>query len=471
LICGDDFIKEKSEDFLDLKTALSTKTSYIFEHISAPAIFEGCGIKPDIAIGICRESDDKHHAKQTRIVQNFGCHVITAKQVRDALKSSLERLDAAGLFPNPLTNFVIKVASRCNLNCSYCYMYHALDDSSTTAPVYMAQNVAKMLGQRMAAHSDQNNGIKLSAIIHGGEPLSLRPDIFKQIISEMKNETSTRNVSFGVQTNGTRITNEYLHILDELGMQIGISLDGNNAFANRYRVYHSGAQAYSDILRGVETCLRFPFKNGGFSGVLCVIDPSSSGRETYKYLRSLGLSGFDFLLRDEHHSFGPGGQTTSISAGEFLCDAFDEWLADPSPCDVRIFRTLIALTLSANYSTDSLGLHPMNAVGVSTNGEWELLDVLRICFPSAWKTPYTVFDTSISEAGSSPEFRRLLNWQYDLSDTCLTCKQLFTCGGGYLPHRYNQENMFRNPSSHCDALFKLINHIEACLMKEGINKN
>ena len=133
----------------------------------------------------------------------------------------------------------------------------------------------------------------------------------------------------------------------------------------------------------------------------------------------MGLSAFDFLLRDEHHASAPGGCKASISAARFLCNAFDEWLSDPEPCDVRLFRTIIALLLSSRYSTDSLGLHPLNVLGISSSGNWELLDVLRICFADAWKTPFNVFGNSVDEVASSKDFWNVLNWKYDLSDDCI----------------------------------------------------
>jgi uncharacterized protein len=35
------------------------------------------------------------------------------------------------------------------------------------------------------------------------------------------------------------------------------------------------------------------------------------------------------------------------------------------------------------------------------------------------------------------------------------------CGGGHYPHRYHQDNGFRNASVYCPDLSRLIRHIDA----------
>ena len=41
----------------------------------------------------------------------------------------------------PISGYVIKVASRCNLNCSYCYEYNMGDSSWKKMPKYMEEEL------------------------------------------------------------------------------------------------------------------------------------------------------------------------------------------------------------------------------------------------------------------------------------------------------------------------------------------
>ena len=473
VITGDDYIRRGSENWNALHDIIVGTQHFIFDHISSPTIISHCGIVPDLAIGLTghriefsslnganAKDDINYSSKQVDVARAICKHTIEVASIQSALRHVLEFFREAGIFPERIESFVVKTASQCNLNCSYCYMYQALDDSFKSAPRGMPLNVAARLSRRLSEHFRAGGADQISIILHGGEPLLLPTSEFRSILAALGAELRDCNFRFSVQTNGTRLSCEYLDLLDEYGVQIGISVDGAGPIANRHREYHSKKPAYDEIVAGIDRCNSYRFTKGSFGGVLCVVDPTACGKTTYRQLRSLGVKSIDFLLRDETYTFAPGGLTTASSAGIYLTDAFDEWLADPEPCDVRLFTVIIALSLGAVYSTDSLGLYPYDAIGVGVAGEWELLDILRICWPGAWKTPYTVFDTSVSDIMCSAELARLHQWQYDFSDSCLGCKHLVVCGGGYLPHRYSGENGFRNPSTHCASLYALIEHVQ-----------
>jgi uncharacterized protein len=181
------------------------------------------------------------------------------------------------------------------------------------------------------------------------------------------------------------------------------------------------------------------------------VNPEVNGGDVYKYFRGLGISAIDFLLKDRTHTNCASNQ----SSYDFLRDAFSAWLIDPQPVTVRLFKAIIAQLLDQNWSTDAIGVAPIGLIGVSTGGNWEFLDILRVAFPSAWQTPYNVFQHSIERVHKSAEFRKLIQWQFDYSETCIACKHLLTCGAGYLPNRYDGES-FKNPSSHCKDLYAFI---------------
>lgn len=475
-VCGDDYIRRESTDLENLRTRLANSPRFVFDHVSAPAVLQALGIVPDLVIYLQSQYrqvkcvDDgsmENNERQLSICNEGGWTVRTASNIQEAITVCLAYLHSSGLFPNTLRSFVIKVAAHCNLNCSYCYMYQGFDTEWRSAPAAMPEQVARQVGKRLAEHVD-SCGEKVSCVIHGGEPLAVGARVFHRLVSAMKAEISNRPVAFSVQTNGTLITPDYLARIDELGLHIGISLDGASFETNRFRVDHSGAPAYDAIIRGIETCLSYDFQNGSFGGVLCVIDPTADGRQTYQELSALGLRGFDFLLRDEQHLSDPGGKTKAPSASVFLCSAFDAWLDDTSPCNVRLFQAVIGQIINANYSTDAIGLQPMDALAVGTTGDWEFLDILRICFPGAWKTSFSVFDKSVADVVASADYQRVLGWQYDLADACLACSHLAQCGGGYLPHRYHAATLFKSPSVHCAALFDLMSHVKQRLRVAGL---
>ena len=60
----------------------------------------------------------------------------------------------------PISGFVIKISSRCNLNCSYCYEYNMGDDSWKSMPKTMSIETMSKVMDRIKEHSlkhDFNN--------------------------------------------------------------------------------------------------------------------------------------------------------------------------------------------------------------------------------------------------------------------------------------------------------------------------
>src|SRR5262245_20800264 len=73
--------------------------------------------------------------------------------------------------PTPLTTFVVKVASRCNLNCSYCYMYNLQDRTYRGQPAVMDPFITRAFARRVTNHSKRHHTWGAHIILHGGEPL------------------------------------------------------------------------------------------------------------------------------------------------------------------------------------------------------------------------------------------------------------------------------------------------------------
>ena len=67
---------------------------------------------------------------------------------------------------------LVKVVSRCNINCRYCYVYNMGDTSWVSMPKQMSSQtmmtVAKALGELASAQRR-----RFAVVLHGGEPLML----------------------------------------------------------------------------------------------------------------------------------------------------------------------------------------------------------------------------------------------------------------------------------------------------------
>lgn len=99
---------------------------------------------------------------------------------------------------------------------------------------------------------------------------------------------------------------------------------------------------------------------------------------------------------------------------------------------------------------DALGGDLSTICVVETNGAIGILDVLRICGGEYSRDELNVFDSSLD--GHISHFK--IEEIQKPCGKCTSCPYFSSCGGGYLPHRFDGET-FDNPSLYCDALYGL----------------
>ncbi|MDX2778353.1 radical SAM protein, partial [Streptomyces caniscabiei] len=75
--------------------------------------------------------------------------------------------------PVSLRQFILKVHSRCNLDCDYCYVYHSADTSWQAKPRVMELAVGRQVVRRIAEHAVAHRLPDVRVVLHGGEPLLL----------------------------------------------------------------------------------------------------------------------------------------------------------------------------------------------------------------------------------------------------------------------------------------------------------
>ena len=73
--------------------------------------------------------------------------------------------------PVPLSQFVLKVHSRCDLACDHCYVYEAADQSWRGRPMVISDSVVSQAAQRIGEHAGAHGLPAVQVVLHGGEPL------------------------------------------------------------------------------------------------------------------------------------------------------------------------------------------------------------------------------------------------------------------------------------------------------------
>jgi uncharacterized protein len=359
------------------------------------------------------------------------------------------------------TTFVWKIASRCNLNCTYCYVYNLGDDSWKAQPKLMSDEVARAAASRIREHAEARGLERVVVNFHGGEPFlggtrHLR-SLHRIIADEFHG--SGIGVSTAIQTNGLLFTHEIGDLLADLGVGLYVSVDGPPQVNDRNRI-DLRDRPIGDRLETALKEIVGPRHRRVFAGFLSVVEVSSDPRAVVDYLVGHEPPMIDFLLPLNNHDRPPPAGVPAY--GEWLCAAFDHWMSLDSAVRVRTFDDIILRLLGADPADPE-----SEYLVVETDGSLELDDTLKTAFAGASKLGYNVFDHPLDAVSADERVQAMRPDPALLCATCLACPVAGVCRGGHVSHRYSRTAGLLNPSVYCAALQRLIVHIWQWLGREA----
>jgi uncharacterized protein len=371
------------------------------------------------------------------------------------LELDVPKIRAAGHPAVPFQQFILKVHSRCNLACSYCYVYEMADQGWRGLPQRMSQPVASQAVERIAEHARRHDLGSVDVILHGGEPLLAGAAWLDWLVGALRAAVPAR-VNVTVQTNGTLLDTEMLDTLARLNITVGVSLDGDAAATARHRRYANGRSSYDAVTAGLDR-LRSPAYRDSYAGILCTIDVSNDPVATYESLLDFSPPALDLLLPHANWSLAPPG----TGYASWLTRVFERWYTAPrQETRIRLFSEMIQLILGQAGAVEGLGLAPSTVIVVDTDGAIKQLDLLSSTYPGAADIGLNVATATFDDALDHPTTVARQMGADALATECQACPVLSVCGGGLYPHRYRAGDGFRNPSVYSADLKQLITHVQ-----------
>jgi uncharacterized protein len=366
----------------------------------------------------------------------------------------VQEIRKAGNHPAPFRQFILKVHSRCNLSCTYCYVYEMADQAWRGLPKRMSAAVAGQAVERIAEHAARYGLSSVDVIMHGGEPLLAGAKWLADLAGSLRSRVPAQ-VNLILQTNGTLLDRPMLTTLKRLGVKIGVSLDGDAEATGRHRLYANGRNSFGAVADSLDL-LRSPEFRDCYSGILCTIDVENDPVSTYEALLKFAPPALDLLLPHANHSSGPPGK----GYADWLISIFERWYSAPrQETRIRLFSELIQLTFGHPSQVEGLGLLPSTLIVVDTDGSIKQLDSLSSAYPGAADTGLNVMSGRFDQAFDHPTTVARQIGIDALAEKCLECPVVEICGGGLYPHRFREGYGFRNPSVYCDDLLRLITHV------------
>ncbi|MDM4719040.1 FxsB family cyclophane-forming radical SAM/SPASM peptide maturase [Micromonospora sp. WMMA1363] len=355
-----------------------------------------------------------------------------------------------------LSQYVLKIVSRCDLSCDHCYVYEHPDQSWRRQPRTMASATVTAAAQRIAEHATAHRLDAVRVVLHGGEPLLAGAAALAATAAELRRRLDpVTRLDLRMQSNGVLLTEEIAEVLVTHGVAVGVSLDGDRAANDRHRRYASGVSSHGKVLRAL-ALLRRPEYRPSYAGLLCTVDIDNDPGTVYRALLAEEPPHIDFLLPHANWDRPPPRPAGATPYADWLLAVHRAWTADGRPVPIRLLDSLLATAAGGTTRTEAVGLAAVDLAVIETDGSYQQVDSLKSAYDGAPATGLDVFTHPVDAVAVHPMIAVRQAGLDGLCATCRGCPVVRQCGGGLFAHRYRTGAGFDNPSAYCVDLARLI---------------
>ena len=324
--------------------------------------------------------------------------------------------------PSPSVTFMLVVSQRCNLRCTYCYVYEGQFDFDHQPSAQMSPDSARIWAESLI---EAFPGLEVYCFhFYGGEPTMNMKAV--RLAVEAAEEAARRagaRAEFMITTNGTLITDEVARFLNEHRFTVYLSIDGDEPTHDANRPYRSGRRSYAKVVGAIEKLRGQPdVRLVGSS----VISAQLSLGDALASLRGHGIAEAkaERVHLDPEDGLCLRGENRELYIEEVRGLAkqyIDALETGETPIDSRLNSRILQLfskTRRERFCTASEG-----TFGVTATGE---------IYPCALMIGREEFHLgSVREGISGPgreRFARRFGMRHQ--DSCRVCWARFLCGGG-----------------------------------------
>ena len=329
-------------------------------------------------------------------------------------------------FSRPLYIMAKPAGSLCNMRCRYCYYL----EKSRYYPgrTMMPDDV---LEEFIKQYIEAQTMPAVMFTWHGGEALLRTPDFYKKVLRLQRKYARGIHVDNCIQTNGTKLTDEWCRFFKDNGWLVGVSIDGPREYHDAYRQKANGQGSFDDVMRGIELLNKHDVEWNAMAVVNNLI--AARPHEFYQFFKSIDCRFIQFapiVERISSKGLATADEDASLASfsvtpeawGNFLCAIFDEWVRkDVGTFFIQIFDATLANTVGVEPGLCTLGRTCGHAAVIEHNGDLYSCD--HFVFPEY--RIGNIRNRSIFEMMDSPVQRRFGNAKFDtLPGQCRRCKWL-----------------------------------------------
>ncbi|BCW99822.1 MAG: anaerobic sulfatase maturase [Armatimonadota bacterium] len=326
----------------------------------------------------------------------------------------------------------------CNLDCAYCFFL----SKEKLYPGSSFRMSDAVLEEHIRQYIESQSVPQVNISWQGGEPTLMGLDFFRRSVElAEKYRKPGMSIFHTIQTNGTRLDDEWCHFFREHGFLVGISVDGPAHLHDAYRRDKGGGATFERVMRG-HALLK---KHGVEYNILCTVNSANGDHplEVYRFFRdALGAEFIQFIPiveRDNTTGFQEGDRVTERSVrpeqwGSFLTTVFDEWVRrDVGQVFVQTFDAALANWCGAPAGVCVFTPTCGDALALEHNGDLYSCDH----FVEPRYLLGNILQTPMAELVNSPRQQRFGQDKLDtLPRYCRECDVRFACHGECPKNRF-----------------------------------
>ncbi|WP_254174757.1 anaerobic sulfatase maturase [Planktothrix pseudagardhii] len=329
----------------------------------------------------------------------------------------------------------------CNLDCQYCF-FLAKEQLYPGSKFRMTDEVLENYIQQLL---ESHQTPEVTVAWQGGEPTLMGLEFFERSLELVeKYKKPGQQIIHTLQTNGTKLDDQWGRFFKQQNFLIGLSIDGPQPFHDVYRVDKRGRGSFEQVMQGWKILKKHQVD----VNILCTVNAVNSNHplEVYRFFRDDLRVGFiqfipiiERVNADGSTLIQSGHQVTERSVkpeqfGQFLIAIFDEWVRrDVGKIFIQHFDAALANWVGVQPGVCIFSKTCGTALALEHNGDLYSCDH----FVEPDYKLGNIQETPMIELIASEKQYQFGQAKFDsLPNYCRNCEVRFACNGGCPKNRF-----------------------------------